>query len=282
MGKQETSKHTTTSMARAKFVASPQRLALPAWYLVKQFAGIYGVKMNYKGVKKLNRDVISRAYFDVAKLPAITRTVTYNNRGQPEKLPPIKSKDWIALILKRAAMGYNNRQFYESLANTIHPPPVKCACGAMVCSTGKATGKAHRNSKAHINGMLALHRWSGGPHIVTFPSKVKEGLIGGALVGDRTRRGIDHDIAPYIGGTFSGMHVNRSVSPPIVHITYAHHHYDSILNDLKAKSHIMNVVNGRPVCGPVNTRKNMVTVVRHPTYEQIDHLIMLSRRESNT
>ena len=82
--------------------------------------------------------------------------------------------------------------------------------------------------------------------------------------------------------TFAGMHVNRSVSPPIVHITYAHHHYDSILNDLKASSHVMNVVNGQPVCGPVNTRKNMVTVVRHPTYEQIDHLIMLSRREPHT
>ena len=255
MGKQAyNDKHTTTSMTHAKFVASPQRLALPAWYLVKQFAGIYGVKMNYKAVKKLNRDVISRAYFDLAKLPAITRTVTYNNRGQPEKLSPIKSKDWIALILKRAAMGYNNRQFYESLANTIHPPPVKCACGAMVSSSGKA----HRNSKAHINGMLALHHWSGGPHVVKFTSMVKEGLIGG------TRRGIDHDIAPYIGGTFSGVHVTggRGVSPPIIHFTYAHHHYDSILNDLKARSHVMNVVNGQPVCGPVNTRKNMVTSAR--------------------
>ena len=29
-------------MAHAKSVTSPQRLALPAWYLVKQFAGIYG------------------------------------------------------------------------------------------------------------------------------------------------------------------------------------------------------------------------------------------------
>jgi len=258
-------------MTHANSVASPQRLALPAWYLVKQFAGIYGVKMNYKGVKKLNRDVISRAYFDVAKLPAITQTVTYNNRGQPEKLSPIKSKRWIALILKRAAMGYNNRQFYESLAKTMHPPPVKCACGAMVCSSGKAQLK-HRNSKDHINGMLALNRLSGGlSHVVTFPRKVKEGFLGGALVGDRSRKGIDHDIAPYIGGTFSSLDVDHSVSPPIVHITWAHHTYDSILNDLKARSHIMNVVNGQPVCGPVNTRKNMVTVVRQPTHEQIDN-----------
>jgi len=268
-------------MTHANSVAPPQRLALPAWYLVKQFAGIYGVKMNYKGVKKLNRDVISRAYFDVAKLPAITQTITYNNRGQPEKLGPIKSKRWIALILKRAAIGYNNRQFYESLAKTMHPPPVKCACGDMVCSSGKAQLK-HRNSKAHINGMLALDHWSGVSHVVTFPKKVKEGLIGGALVGDRSRRGIDHDIAPYIGGTFSGLDVDHSVSPPIIHVTYAHHSYDSILNDLKARTHVMNVVNGQPVCGPVNTRKNMVTVTRHPTYEQFDHLMMLNHPGPNT
>ena len=97
-----------------------QRLAMPAWYLVKEFAGIYGVKMNYRAVKKkLNRDMISRAYFDDAKLPPITRTITYNNRGQPEKVSSIKSKDWIALILNRAAMGYSNRKFYESLAYQI-------------------------------------------------------------------------------------------------------------------------------------------------------------------
>jgi len=44
----------------------------------------------------------------------------------------------------------------------------------------------------------------------------------------------------------------------------------------------MNVVNGQPVCGPVNTRKNMVTVTRHPTYEQFDHLTMLSHPGPNT
>jgi hypothetical protein len=73
--------------------------------------------MNYSAVKKLDRDMISRAYFDDAKLPPIaqTITITYNNRGQPEKLSPFKSKDWIAMILKRAAKGYSNRKFYESL-----------------------------------------------------------------------------------------------------------------------------------------------------------------------
>lgn len=76
--------------------------------------------MNYIDIKKkLNRDMISRAYFDDAKLPLITRTITYNNRGQPEKLLPIKCKVWIGMILKRAAMGYSNRKFYESLAYQI-------------------------------------------------------------------------------------------------------------------------------------------------------------------
>jgi C4-dicarboxylate-specific signal transduction histidine kinase len=58
-------------MSQSTHASQGYYLAQPVWYLVRQFAGIYGVKMNYKAVKKLNRDVISRAYFDVAKLPAI-------------------------------------------------------------------------------------------------------------------------------------------------------------------------------------------------------------------
>ena len=103
-----------------KYSKKPQRLAMPAWYLVKEFAGIYGVKMNYGAVKeKLNRDMISHAYFEHAKVPLVTGTITYNNIGQPERLSSIKSNDWISLILKRAATGYSNRKFYESLAYQI-------------------------------------------------------------------------------------------------------------------------------------------------------------------
>ena len=99
------------------YSTQPQRLAMPAWYLVKEFAGIYGVKMNYSAVKKLNHNMISRAYFDDAKLPPITQTITitYNNRGQPENLSSFKCKNWITMILKHVAMGYSNRKFYESL-----------------------------------------------------------------------------------------------------------------------------------------------------------------------
>lgn len=99
------------------YSTQPQRLAMPAWYLVKEFAGIYGVKMNYSAVKKLDHKMISRAYFDDAKLPPITQTITitYNNRGQPENLSSFKCKNWITMILKHVAKGYSNRKFYESL-----------------------------------------------------------------------------------------------------------------------------------------------------------------------
>ena len=250
-------------------------LAQPAWYLVRQFAGIYGVKMNYKAVKKLNRDVISRAYFDVAKLPAITRTVTYNNRGQPEKLSPIKSKDWIAMILKRAAIGYNNRQFYESLASTMHPPPVKCPCGAMVCSTEKGERK-HRSTKAHINGMLALDNWTGGHHCVILPRKVKEGELKyrnplgvPGSVGSWTS-GIPFDISPYIGGKFKDLQVDYTVSPPVVTWVKTHYTYDTIMNDLKADGGVRS--NGQDVYGPYDTRKQTVTTVQHPSQEQFNRM----------
>ena len=268
-GAQPTTSKQTTTMSQSTQASQGYYLAQPAWYLVRQFAGIYGVKMNYRAVKRLNRDVISHAYFDVAKLPAITRTVTYNNRGQPEKLSPIKSKDWIAMILKRAAMGYNNRQFYESLANTMHPPPVKCPCGAMVCSTVNGTRK-HRSTKAHINGMLALDNWTGGRHCVTIPKKDKDGEIKSAGLWE----GFEMDISHYIGGSFEDIQGDHSVSPPIITMVLKRHTYDSIINELKAKRGVIR--NGLDVYGPFNTRKDTFTRVSRPTQEQLSNLIQLA------
>ena len=273
--KQASNKLQTTTMSQSNHASQGYHLAQPAWYLVRQFAGIYGVKMNYRAVKRLNRDVISHAYFDVAKLPAITRTVTYNNRGQPEKLSPIKSKDWIAMILKRAAMGYSNRQFYESLASTMHPPPVKCPCGAMVCSTEKGTRK-HRSTKAHINGMLALDNWTGGHHCVILPRKVNEGELKyrnplgvPGSVGSWTS-GIPFDISLYIGGKIKDLQVDHTVSPPVVTWVKTHYTYDSIMNDLKADGGVR--LNGQDVYGPFDTRKQTVTTVQHPSQEQFNKM----------
>ena len=258
-------------MSQSTHASQGYYLAQPAWYLVRQFAGIYGVKMNYKAVKKLNRDVISHAYFDVAKLPAITLTITYNSRGQPEKLSPIKSKDWIAMILKRAAIGYNNRQFYESLASTLHPPPVKCPCGAMVCSTEKGTRK-HRSTKAHINGMLVLDNWTGGRHCVTIPKKDKDGEIKGWKYrhGRDWWEGFEMDISQYIGGSIEEIHTDHSVYPPIITTVVKRHTYDSVINQFKAKRGVMR--NGRDVYGPFDTRKQTVTTVQHPSQEQFNKM----------
>ena len=229
-----------TKTTHTMYSTQPQRLALPAWYLVKQFAGIYGVKMNYQAVKKLHRDVISRAYFDVAKLPAITRTVTYNSRGQPEKLPTIKSKDWIKLILKRAAMGYNNRQFYESLANTLHPPKVRCPCGGFYSSVIGGENR-HRSNKGHIKGMLALKNWD--KSVCHYVPLLKE-VIGGQPYRKNYKEcpWLSIDISPYIGGKYS---------------------YDNIVNDLKAISGTPRN-NGLAVYGPYD--RSLVKCQRCPHY----------------
>ena len=186
--------------------------------------------MNYQAVKKLNVNIISRAYFNYAKLPPITRTITYDRFGNPEKLRTFKIKDWINIILKRAAMGYKNRLFYESLAKSLHPPDVRCPCGAMVCGRDKDI-RRHRSTKAHINAMLALESWTNGKHHVTLPKKDKDGEFKRSL----WQKGIYLDISQYIGGTITDVQADHSVSPPIITIVRTLHTYDSIINDIKAK-----------------------------------------------
>ena len=39
-----------------------------SWRIIKEFTGIYGVKMNYSKIAKLSRDKLSNAYFEEAKL----------------------------------------------------------------------------------------------------------------------------------------------------------------------------------------------------------------------
>lgn len=245
-------------------------LAQPAWYLVKEFAGIYGVKMNYQAVKKLNVNIISNAYFNYAKLPPITRTITYDRFGNPEKLRTFKIKDWINIILKRAAMGYKNRLFYESLAKSLHPPDVRCPCGAMVCGRDKDI-RRHRSTKAHINAMLALDSWTNGKHHVTLPKKDKDGEFKRSL----WQKGIYLDISQYIGGTITDVQADHSVSPPIITIVRTLHTYDSIINDIKAKHGVIR--DGLEVYGPFDTRKKTFTRVFQPTKEQHASIIQLGQ-----
>jgi hypothetical protein len=129
-------------------------LSQAAWYLVRQFAGIYGVKMDYTKIKSLSGDKITRAYFTEAKLPRFVSTITYSISGDPEKPPKIKSKSWIALILKTAAGGHKNRKFYETLAGELaRPKKRKCLCGLHMGSEPEQIAN-HFSTKHHVNRML--------------------------------------------------------------------------------------------------------------------------------
>ena len=96
------------------------RLSQAAWYLVRQYAGIYGVKMDYTAIKKCLKPVtVARAYFVVAKQPLIEKTVTYDIMGQVKSVRSYTPYEWTDVILKRAANGYKNRQFYDELARIL-------------------------------------------------------------------------------------------------------------------------------------------------------------------
>lgn len=101
-------------------MTKPQRLSQAAWYLVRQYAGIYDVKMDYTAIKThLKPETVARAYFEVANLPLIAKTVTWNMMGQIEIVHSVTPNDWVDVILKRAATGYKNRKFYEELARVL-------------------------------------------------------------------------------------------------------------------------------------------------------------------
>jgi len=135
--------------------------------VIKEFVGIYGVKMNYGNIKNLSRDKLSDAYFKEGKLPLLTVEVSWtvkfdasgNSMWEDNAFEQItatrtqKAKEWKATILKRAAQGYKNRQFYEAVAKALSPPKIKCVCGLTMGVERNQIFK-HYNTKNHINRML--------------------------------------------------------------------------------------------------------------------------------
>ncbi len=139
-----------------------------SWRIIKEFVGIYGVKMDYSKIAKLSRDKLSNAYFKEGKLPLITVqvswSVNYDASGNSmwgeeafKQLVATKSqtvKEWKATILKRAAQGHKNRQFYEALAKILVPPAkVVCVCGLKM-GLKPYQQDAHYRTRNHVNRML--------------------------------------------------------------------------------------------------------------------------------
>ena len=134
-----------------------------SWRIIKEFTGIYGVKMDYSKIAKLSRDKLSNAYFKVGKFPtpkvSVTITIIHDCNGNPsyQHLPAIQpktAKQWKALILKQVAQGYKNRQFYEALAKMLAPPSkATCVCGLKIGPNINQQA-AHFRTRNHINRML--------------------------------------------------------------------------------------------------------------------------------
>ena len=130
----------------------PQKhhLSQAAWFVVKEFLGVYNIKMDYSRIKSLNKKQIANAYFIVAKQPLIRFSVRVNWLGNTVKVRKFSCEKWISIILKRAAKGYKNRQFYEHLQEILHPPKLKCICGKSI----SIVNNTHRHTKGHINHLL--------------------------------------------------------------------------------------------------------------------------------
>ena len=146
-----------------------------SWRLIKDLAGIYGVKMDYSKISKLSKDKIAKAYFDDAKLPLepfeiiITQKYKYTKDGNltipdrpryekgticNEPIRPKTKTEWKNLILKKAAQGYKNRELYEALAALLVPPPKEtCVCGLKM-GFSRIQQYKHYQSPTHINRML--------------------------------------------------------------------------------------------------------------------------------
>lgn len=140
-----------------------------SWRIIKEFVGIYGIKMDYSKITKLSRDKLSKAYFVAGKQPRLEASIlipiqydimgngytsdttdTMLNRALRRK----SASEWKALILKWVAQGYKNRQFYEAVAKMVAPPPkVTCVCGMKIGPKDHQQYN-HYRTRAHVNRML--------------------------------------------------------------------------------------------------------------------------------
>ena len=75
-----------------------------SWRIIKEFVGIYGIKMDYSTILKLHVSDIHDAMMWTEIIPP---TFIHNYRWVPIS--------WKTLLLKKVAHGYKSRQFYQEL-----------------------------------------------------------------------------------------------------------------------------------------------------------------------
>lgn len=104
-----------------------------SWRIIKEFVGIYGIKMDYTKIAKLSRKKLSNIYFIHAKLSrkpfeeSVKYVIKYDEYGKMHEIVGrgvrnMTAEEWISIILKRTAQGYKNKLFYEELSKALAPP----------------------------------------------------------------------------------------------------------------------------------------------------------------
>lgn len=86
------------------------KFAQASWRIIKEFVGIYGVKIEYNIISKLPPGDIEDAFrFSNITAPLFMQSTRlyYNYYRNPTA--------WKMLLLKKVAMGYKNLQFYQEL-----------------------------------------------------------------------------------------------------------------------------------------------------------------------
>jgi hypothetical protein len=86
------------------------RFAQASWHLIREFAGIYGVKMDY-------------SVFSIISAFTIADAVRYSRTMNPFVISAEKYFNspmaWKGFLMKRISDGYKSRKFYEEIAQRI-------------------------------------------------------------------------------------------------------------------------------------------------------------------
>ena len=101
-----------------------------SWRIIKEFVGIYGIKMDYTKIGKLSQKKLTEIYFKHAKLSqkpfkrSFQYDIKYDENGKMSAhvyrgYDVTTNKDRKALILKKSAQGYKNKKFYVELSKAI-------------------------------------------------------------------------------------------------------------------------------------------------------------------
>ena len=92
-------------------MSAPQshKFAQAPWLIIREFAGIYGVEMDYSKFGTLSVNTIEDA-INYSKIPILMGGARRNSKYFR------RPKAWKSFLLKRISSGYKSRQFYEEIA----------------------------------------------------------------------------------------------------------------------------------------------------------------------